>query len=244
MLLRKLLLLVILVVGTFGTGVSVASNPVDVGRVQVHSLYRNIPLGQLGFGSGPFGALSGGNPWGPDDCPAFTTYMVIERDAAECVPQSDACQFYKDSKPANCDLNNPPPRRVDGCGSGVTAGVVPDQLIVNGLPASSLGNIFTDACNAHDDCYAADYPNEPGSLVGKEECDIKLGQQMLNDARIKIPSEQWAYYESHVIVQAAAYSLALQNQPTATFANSAFRNAREEGSCRWHAAFKKYHRCP
>lgn len=136
-----------------------------------------------------------------------------------------ACDSITSGVPATCNLRYPPELIQNGCGTGATANIVPDSLIVNGVTVARFGNLFTSACNRHDTCY--------GTFgTDKETCDIALGVDMLNKARDVIPTYQWAYYESHVIVQAAFYSSFLRSSFGELFSNQAFEAAQIEGLCR------------
>jgi len=67
-----------------------------------------------------------------------------------------------------CNLQQRPPALAgNGCGSGVTAGLVPDIYI----GAHQLGSMFLLACNNHDICW--------GTLGNiKEVCDNQIGNDM------------------------------------------------------------------
>ena len=135
------------------------------------------------------------------------------------------CAAIKAAIPDGCNLKSPPPLVPNGCGAGVTAGIVPDFLIANGVPVERFGNLFTSACNRHDVCY--------GTLgKDKDQCDIALGIDMLNKAKDVITGRQWVFYESHVIVQASAYSAFLRSSFGSIFSNSAFGSAQVAAVCR------------
>lgn len=135
------------------------------------------------------------------------------------------CDAISARAPATCDLSNPPILIRNGCGTGATANIVPDSLVVNGIPVTRFGNVFTSACNRHDTCYGT-------SGSHKDSCDNALGVDMYNKAKDVIPADQWAYYESHVIVQAGFYSAFLQSRFGRVFSDQAFEAAQVDGLCR------------
>lgn len=135
------------------------------------------------------------------------------------------CDAIAAEAPEGCDPLHPPQFVANGCGGGMFTGLVPDYLLVNGTPVTRLGPIFADSCNRHDHCYAI-YPGD------KDQCDAKLGYDMVERARRLLSDLQWRYYERHVRFQAALYNTALQTQPTLTLANYFFNTAQAEGKCR------------
>lgn len=124
-----------------------------------------------------------------------------------------------------CDIRNPPLLAVDGCGSGWTAGIVPDYLWVNGLPATSLGPIFTEACNMHDRCYGT-YGRD------KDQCDLQLYNDMIAYAQTSISAAQWGYYAPHVKNQAELFASSLHDGIASGASKNAYLNAQGQGLCR------------
>lgn len=142
----------------------------------------------------------------------------------------DNCTWLQANTPAGCDPADPPRVTLDGCT------VVPDYLVVNGTPATSLGAVFTSPCNKHDRCYQTLGSN-------KQECDTQLEHDMIQAAQESIPSSQWAYYESHVRLQAAAYAYGLYNNiPLVT--TLIFNYRQSQAACRAHVAALKANNCP
>lgn len=176
-------------------------------------------------GWGEQGGGSGGG-WGG----SYTDYEP-KYDSGEAL-----CADLESTKPADCDVWNPPPMDENGCGSGATASIVPDVLIVDGVPVDRFGRIFEIACNIHDQCYGT-------FNADKGQCDANLGHDMVAEAKRQIPSDQWAYYERHVNFQAAAYSLFLSQEPGNTLSKSAFVKAQSEGSCRAHSGLLREYNC-
>lgn len=147
-------------------------------------------------------------------------------DSSEAKEEDQAqCDATVANAPEGCDVRHPPELVRNGCGTGATANIVPDSLIVNGTIVSRFGNLFTSACNRHDVCYGTAGTN-------KDACDVALGADMYRKAQDVIPSSQWAYYESHVIVQAGFYSAFLRSRFGKVFSNQAFQAAQVDGYCR------------
>lgn len=134
---------------------------------------------------------------------------------------SEICTSLRNSVPSGCNVASPPHVTLDGCTG------VPDFLVVNGTPASSIGAVFTAACNNHDRCYQT-----LGS--DKQECDLRLEQDMIRNAMESIPSAQWSYYESHVRLQAAAYAYGLYNN-VLLIPQNIFNSRQAEAACRAHS---------
>lgn len=133
-------------------------------------------------------------------------------------PPQDICTALRSAIPTDCNVASPPHVTVDSCT------LVPDFLVVNGTPASSLGSIFTAACNNHDRCYQTLSSN-------KQLCDIRLEQDMIQSAMEAIPSVQWAYYEPHVRTQAAAYAVGLYNN-VFWIPQAVFNSRQNDAACR------------
>ena len=149
----------------------------------------------------------------------------FESNLAEDGVDDATCEELKAAVPRGCNLSDPPKLIPNGCGAGATTGIVPDFLVVNGVPIERFGNLFTSACNLHDFCYGT-------SAQDKDECDIALGRDMLSKARDVIPERQWAYYERHVIVQASAFSAFLRSSTGSMFSNAAYGSAQLAAVCR------------
>lgn len=147
------------------------------------------------------------------------------------------CETIVANAPEGCDVRHPPELVRNGCGTGATATIVPDSLIVNGITVDRFGNLFTSACNRHDVCYGTAGTN-------KDACDFALGTDMYNKARDVIPSNQWAYYESHVIVQAGFYSAFLRSRFGKVFSDKAFQAAQVDGFCRMLNSYAVSAGCP
>lgn len=147
------------------------------------------------------------------------------------------CDAMVSNAPEGCDVRHPPELIRNGCGTGATASIVPDSLIVNGATVIRFGNLFTSACNRHDVCYGTAGTN-------KDACDIALGADMYNKAQDVIPSSQWAYYESHVIVQAGFYSAFLRSRFGKVFSNQAFQAGQVDGYCRMLNSYAVSAGCP
>ena len=137
---------------------------------------------------------------------------------------------------AECDLKNPPVLTVNGCGGGTSANLVPDYLLVNGVPVVRLGAIFSEACNEHDRCYGT-------YLFDKEECDASLTLDMIDFAKARMSSVQWLFYQVHVRVQAMNYGAVLQQAPIKAIADGLFASAQAEGACRAFAKNAKEAGC-
>lgn len=138
-----------------------------------------------------------------------------------------ACDDLLSTTPSGCNVYSPPVLAVNGCTGS------PDGLIVNGLPATSLGAIFRGACNTHDECYGS-------YLSDKSTCDANLGEDMITFAQQEIPAAQWAYYEPHVRLQAATYAIFLS---TDFISLGKYKTAQIEGSCRAHAQLLADYAC-
>lgn len=139
------------------------------------------------------------------------------------------CAAITGAVPESCDLLNPPKFSTNGCGGGIFTNIVPDYLMVNGTLVTRLGPIFSEACNRHDYCYST-------SIDGKDQCDARLGSDMVDRAKEALTPTQWGYYEQHVRFQAALYNTALQTQPSLTVANYLFSSAQADEACRKSAA--------
>lgn len=137
------------------------------------------------------------------------------------------CDDLWGTSPSDCNVWQPPALIANGCTGS------PDHLIVNGLPASSLGAIFTSACNQHDICYGS-------FLASKSACDVNLQEDMIRTAQEQIPSSQWTYYEPHVRTQAYAFVLFLS---TDFISMGKYETAQNEGSCRVHSELMAEYQC-
>src|SRR5690606_24316793 len=107
------------------------------------------------------------------------------------------CDAIAAKVPASCDLKNPPVFVANGCGR--VGDPIPDHLMIEGLVLSDFGQIFTGACNKHDECYST-YGTD------KEACDLSLYTNMMNDAERHMTKFQWTYFRSNVAVQALGFS--------------------------------------
>lgn len=211
-------LLRVLVAGVLAMGVGGNANaaPTDLATIKVWGFTQGgWVIGSAGGGGGYWGGASTSQPTAEEYC------MYHGFGCEDFLP---TCPSVLMSAPSGCDLNNPPPRTADGCGAGPTAGIVPDFLVVNGVGAA-FGNIFTEACNAHDHCYGE-------FKSGKHRCDAQLEVDMIAHARDRIPTAVWPVFEPHVRLQAAAFRVALEQPPIAWIAQSAYTAAQNEGKCR------------
>ncbi len=163
-------------------------------------------------------AAAGGGAASIGDTPDFSN---------EHYYNTPTCSDLFGTVPNGCDIRNPPQLTTNGCTG------TPDGLIVNGLPATSLGAIFTDACNQHDACYGA-------FLATKSKCDTNLGEDMVAFAQERILPAQWAYYEPHVRLQAATYASFLS---TDFISMGKYEAAQIEGSCRANSQLLFYYGC-
>lgn len=217
---RSSRLLRVLVAGLLAAGVSGKAQAVtDLDAIRVWGFTQGgwmINGWGGGGGGGYWGGTSTSQPTAEEQCMFF---------GMGCEDFPPTCPSVLASAPSGCNLRSPPVLAPDGCGSGPTAGIVPDFLIVNGTPATSLGSIFTWACNQHDRCYGR-------YKASKNSCDMKLEEDMINSAMAEIPAVQWPYYEPHVKLQAAAYRLALQNPPISIISRQVYDSSQEKGKCR------------
>src|SRR5690606_33804701 len=180
-----------------------------------------------GGGGGYWGGTSTSQPTAEEECMLF---------GFGCESFLPTCESVLASAPSGCDLRNPPPVTTNGCGAGPAAGIVPDLLIVNGVPAIQFGNVFTTACDDHDVCYGT-------FKVSKHTCDQNLESDMIQAARDRIPPLQWPIYEIHVRFQAALYRVALENMPIRLVSQQAYSAAQQQGKCRNVADAANHYGC-
>ncbi|MCC8552598.1 hypothetical protein LN543_02130, partial [Xanthomonas hortorum pv. gardneri] len=106
----------------------------------------------------PGGGGGGGGGWGGSSTDPNTVHCSWYSGWFTCTVYTlppQVCVDLYENLPANCDLTRPPPLTVNGCGSTGTD-FMPDYLVTApALQAEAIqyGNIFTAACNIHDQCY-------------------------------------------------------------------------------------------
>lgn len=120
-------------------------------------------------------------------------YEQIFPDILEDIPieKSKFCASLKATKPANCNLDSPPPSpgiyvpgqsgfQANGCGTGRLANLFADAALYLATRPTYSGNFqapypgvsFQAACNGHDTCWAMG--------GGKDGCDFAFRQEMIN----------------------------------------------------------------
>lgn len=217
---RSSRLLRVLVAGLLAAGVSGKAQAVtDLDAIRVWGFTQGgwmINGWGGGGGGGYWGGTSTSQPTAEEQCMFF---------GMGCEDFAPTCPSLLASAPQGCNLAEPPAPTTNGCGAGPTAGIVPDYLIVNGIPAVQFGSMFTEPCNAHDECYGR-------FRSGKRHCDEQLELDMIESARQHIPWFQWMAFEPFVLAQASAYRRALESPPIALIARQAYDAAQVEGKCR------------
>ena len=142
-------------------------------------------------------------------------------------PDPPTCDDVLGMAPDGCDLANPPVFLANGCGGGPTAGYVPDSLVlvVNGSVTLAFEDLFTPACNDHDACYAA----QPGN---KQNCDDRLPEDMLLQARTRVPPMVWRSFGTQIINQINLYGAFFDSSVGSKISEGFFQSAQDESLCR------------
>lgn len=178
--------------------------------------------------------LDDGVDWYVDDYYGYDDWELEDRsepsdegDREPAEEQQAECEAIKAKVDDRCNLSSPPLLITNGCGSEGSE-LVPDYLIINLVPVTALGPIFTDACNVHDICYGT-YPAD------KTACDAMLYTNMVSFAKSDMSDFQWTVYQFHAVSQAYLYSNALQSPFLAGASGEAFDGAQADGACRYYS---------
>lgn len=169
----------------------------------------------------PGGGFGGGGSWGSGDGSS---------DPKHDNQRIEWCQDFPAMvwEGAGCDVHNPPPLQVNGCGAAGGPGV-PDYLIASPAlqpGAAYFGYVFRQACDVHDMCYGT-----AGS--DKHQCDERLRDDMIAQAQQSMGDSAFVAFGVFVVGQATAYAKFLQWEWVEPWTSlPAFIKAQEEAFCR------------